>query len=47
MAQSSSTISSQKTFKSAITVSEDATFTATGGVNKIERFNHYHRNYKQ
>jgi len=35
MAQSSSTISSQKTFKSAITVSEDATFTATGGVNKI------------
>ena len=35
MAQSSQTISGQKTFKSAITVSEGATFTATGGVYKI------------
>jgi hypothetical protein len=35
MAQSSQTISGQKTFKSAITVSEGVTFTATGGVYKI------------
>ena len=35
MAQSSTTISGQKTFKSAITVSEGCTFTATGGTNKI------------
>jgi hypothetical protein len=35
MAQSSQTISGQKTFKSAITISEGATFTATGGVYKI------------
>jgi hypothetical protein len=35
MAQSSSTISGQKTFKSAVNVTEGCTFTATAGVNKI------------
>tara|TARA_E500000178_G_scaffold354857_1_gene425403 strand:+ start:11406 stop:11987 length:582 start_codon:yes stop_codon:yes gene_type:complete len=35
MAQTSLTISGQKSFKSAITVSEGCTFTASGGTNKI------------
>jgi len=35
MAQSSTQISGQKTFKSAITVTEGCTFTSTSGTNKI------------
>ena len=35
MAQTSLTISGQKTFKSAITVTEGCTFTSTSGTNKI------------
>ena len=35
MAQTSTQLSGQKTFKSAITVTEGCTFTSTSGTNKI------------